>query len=68
MLVTTLTREMHAARKIRRRLVAGGYEEVGEGGGKLWELYRGYRYDHRIVAVEIDPSGKSLWVKVQREK
>lgn len=47
-----------------RKLSAHGWEEVGEGGGKLWELYRGYRTSHRIVDARITPDGKSLLVKI----
>lgn len=51
--------------KVRRDLRNRGFEEVGEGGGKLWEICRGWRYDHVITAVEIDPNGKSVWVKIE---
>jgi hypothetical protein len=45
---------------------AEGWEEVGEGGGKLWELYRGARHDHVITDVRIAPGGKSLLIKTAR--
>ena len=66
MLVSDLTRRAHAYRKMARDLLGKGWEEVGEGGGKLWELYRGYRTDYRIVDVKIAPGGKSLFVKIER--
>jgi hypothetical protein len=41
MLVTDRTREALRCRRVRRKLAADGFEEVGENGGKLWELQRG---------------------------
>lgn len=46
-----------------RDLIREGYEEVGESGGKLWELHRGCRWDHVITDVVIAPNGKSLFIK-----
>lgn len=66
MLVTERTRQAHAYRKMSRDLLATGWEEVGEGGGKLWELYRGYRTEHHIIDVKIAPGGKSLFVKIEK--
>jgi hypothetical protein len=54
-----------AYRKMRRDLLAKGWEEVGEGGGQLWELYRGYRTWAKIVDVRIAPGGKSLFVNIE---
>lgn len=54
-------------RKARERLIADGYEEVGERGGNLWELYRGFRYDHVITEVVIGPDGRSLFIKTAKE-
>ena len=66
MKVTALTRKALMARRERRAFLAAGYEEVGEDGGKLWELYRGSRIDHRIVASHVAYDGKSLFVKIER--
>lgn len=66
MKVTTFTRATLAFRRQRKELFAKGWEEVGEGGGKLWELHRGFRHDHRIVAVRIGADGKSLYVKIEK--
>jgi hypothetical protein len=64
MLVTDFTRQSIAFRRQQRVLLADGYEEVGEGGGKLWELYRGYRTRQSIKDVKIATHGKSLFVKI----
>lgn len=52
----------------RRELTALGYEQVGEGGGRLWELERGYRYDHEIVDAIVGADGRSVWVKIILKK
>ncbi|RUV07952.1 hypothetical protein EOA79_02360 [Mesorhizobium sp. M1A.F.Ca.IN.020.03.2.1] len=65
MLVTNFTRRALAYRKQKRDLLAQGYEEIGESGGKLWELHRGKRMGHRIVAAVIATDGKSLYVKCE---
>jgi len=44
-------------------LAADGFEEVGEGGGHLWELHRDIKRHHAITAVAIAPEGKSLFIK-----
>jgi len=41
-----------------------GYEEVGEGGGKLWEIYRGGRVGAKIVDAIVAPHGMSVYVKI----
>ena len=46
------------------KLSDDGWEEVGEGGGRLWELHRGYRTGHRIVDARITPDGMSMLVKI----
>lgn len=67
MIVTGLTTDLLKRERFRRNLIKRGYEQIGERGGKLWELYRGCRIGHRIVAVEIDPDGIRLWVKIEPE-
>jgi hypothetical protein len=64
--MTPLVREALKVRRFRRDMLRDGWEEVGEGGGKLWELYRGCRQDHIIVATRIDASGKSIWIKTHK--
>ncbi len=61
--VTDQTREALRCRRIRRKLVADGFEEIGGNGGHLWELHRDIKRDHAITAVAIAPEGKSLFVK-----
>jgi hypothetical protein len=67
MIVTDRTREALRCRRIRRDLIAAGFEEVADGGGHLWELHRelhrGFGTDHMITAVAIAPEGKSLFIK-----
>lgn len=62
---TATTRQNLAKRRQARDLLAKGYEEVGEGGGRLWELYRGYRTNHRIVDAVVAADGKSVFVKIE---
>lgn len=64
MKVTQLTRDALAYRREEREYERKGWERIGEGGGKLWELYRGWRFRHRITDVAISVDGKSLWVKI----
>jgi len=64
MKVTDWTRRALLLRRTRRDWEREGYEEVGEGGGMLWELNRGVRYRQVIKDVRIFPNGKSLFVKI----
>jgi hypothetical protein len=64
MKVTDLTRSRLLERRTRRTLLAHGFEEVGEGGGRLWELYRGARIGFKITDVRIAPEGRSVFVKI----
>lgn len=66
MLVNDRTRKAFAYSRQRRNLEAKGYEEVGEGGGKLWELYRGYRRNQRIVDAIVAAHGMSVFVKIEK--
>jgi hypothetical protein len=72
MLVTDRTRETLRCRRIRRDLIAAGFEEIGEDGGHLWELHRelhrGFGPDHMITAVAIAPEGKSLFIKTSGKR
>jgi hypothetical protein len=65
MRVTERTREALRCRRIRRDLIAAGFEEIGEGGGHLWQLHRGFGIGHTITAVAIAPEGKSLFIKTR---
>jgi hypothetical protein len=65
MRVTDCTREALRCRRIRRNLIAAGFEEIGEGGGHLWQLHRRFGIDHTITAVAIAPEGKSLFIKTR---
>lgn len=67
MKVTDYTRERLRCLRERKKLLAAGYEEIGEGGGRLWDLYRGVRYDCRIVDAVVAPEGKTVFVKIERE-
>lgn len=58
-----MTKRALETRRTHRDLVRDGYEEVGEGGGRLWELHRGCRTDHIITDVVIAPDGRSLFIK-----
>jgi hypothetical protein len=61
--VTDRTKEALRCRRIRRGLIADGFEEIGANGGHLWELHRDIKRDHAIMAVAIAPEGKSLFIK-----
>ncbi|EON13443.1 hypothetical protein [Pandoraea sp. SD6-2] len=68
MIVTDYTRHLLAYRKEERDMLRAGWESVGEGGGRLWELKRGWRWGHRITDVRIAVDCKSLWVKIEEER
>lgn len=63
MKLSPLTRQALRGRREVRDLTREGWEQVGEGGGNLWELHRGCRHDHVITDVRIACDGKSLWIK-----
>lgn len=67
MIVTDVTRKILKVRRDARDHRRDGWERVGEGGGRLWELYRGMRDDHKILEVEIASCGKALWIKTGRD-
>lgn len=54
-----------AIRRDRRTHERDGWEYLGEGGGRIWELVRGSRMGHRIVAAEVAADGLGVWVKVE---
>ena len=64
MLVTERTKQVLAYRRQRRELLAAGYEEVGERGGMLWQIYRGGRVGQRIRDVVIAEGGLSVYVLI----
>lgn len=68
MKLTAFTKHALRVKRDRRDRLADGWEYIGEGGGKLWELHRGYRIPHRITAVEIAACGKALWIKTEEAK
>ena len=51
-------------RRFHRDMTERGYEEVGERGGKLWEIYRGGRVGAKIVDAIVAPHGMSVYVKI----
>jgi hypothetical protein len=63
MKLTDRTRDLLRCRRARRQLAELGYEEVGERGGKLWELHRGFRQDHKIIDVVVAPEGRTIFIK-----
>lgn len=65
MRMTAWTKGAFACRRDEREMLAAGYERVGEGGGKLWQLYRGCRIGHVITDVKIAKDGMSLWIKTE---
>ena len=63
MLESQRSKDIIAVRRDMRDRKRGGYEYLGEGGGNIWELYRGYRYNHVITEAIIAVDGKGVWVK-----
>lgn len=66
MLESKAAKHSIAVRRDRRDRMKQGYEYLGEGGGKIWELYRGCRYDHVITDAIIAADGKGVWVKTEK--
>lgn len=66
MKITDHTRRVLAYRRQFRDLTAKGYEEVGERGGRLWEIYRGGRVGQRIVDCVIATHGLSVFVRIEK--
>jgi hypothetical protein len=66
MLLNDRTRKWLAVRRARQSFKERGFEEIGESGGRMWELHRGGRQDCRITACEIDPLKKTVWVRVEK--
>ena len=61
MISTEFQKRALAYRREKRDMEKAGYERVGEGGGNLWELYRGGRYNHRIIDAKISVDGKEVF-------
>lgn len=66
MKVTSFTRKALAVRREERSMLRAGWERVGEGGGRLWELVRGGRFGSRIVDARVAEDGVSLWVRIEK--
>jgi hypothetical protein len=65
MIGTQWMKDSLAARREARDMTKAGWEWIGEGGGKLWELYRGWRTDQHIVDAKVSYSGLGVWVKIE---
>lgn len=64
MRVTSITKRRLNYLRFVRKYTALGYEDLGERGGRLWEIYRGYRIGQQIVDAVIPPGGMSVFVKI----
>lgn len=64
MKVTDRTRRALAYRRTVRQWRKDGYEEVGENGGNLWQIYRGHRVGKKIIDARVAPHGMSVFVKI----
>jgi hypothetical protein len=64
MIGTQWQKDVLSGRRESREMTKAGWEYVGEGGGRLWELVRGPRQAHRIVEARISSGGKGVWVKI----
>lgn len=65
MLNTEWQKSARRYRTEKRDMERDGWEYVGENGGLLWELHRGYRQNKEIVGVKVAYGGKALWIKVE---
>jgi len=65
MKLTEFSKRTLRTRRFHRDMTARGYEEVGESGGKLWEIMRGWRVGSRIVDAVVAPHGLSVYVKIE---
>lgn len=63
--VTERTKRILHYRRITKKWAAEGFEDLGENGGKLWEIYRGGRKGQHITEARVAPDGMSVWVKVE---
>lgn len=63
---TERTKSALAYRRQKRDLESRGYEEIGERGGNLWEIYRGGRMGQKIVDAVVATHGMSVFVKIER--
>ena len=63
MLESQRSKEIIAVRRDMRDRKRDGYEYLGEGGGAIWELSRGSRWNHVITEAIIAKDGKGVWVK-----
>lgn len=68
MIGTDWQKRVLALRRERRDMAKRGWEFVGEGGGKLWELARGSRIGHRVVAAQPSLDGLGVWVLIQEDE
>lgn len=64
MKVTDRTRRVLHYRRTVKAWLAEGFEEVGESGGNLWQIYRGCRQGQIIHEARIAPDGMSLFIRV----
>lgn len=65
MKVNGLTKRALHTRRETRDMLAAGWERVGAGGGRLWELDGGCRIGWIITDVRIAADGLSLWIKTR---
>lgn len=65
MIGTSWQKAVLAARRERRDMEKAGWEYLGEGGGKIWELVRGSRVGKRIVEAKVAIDGHGVWVLVR---
>lgn len=65
MIGTAWQKRVLALRREQRDMLRRGWEFIGEGGGRLWELSRGSRIGYRVVAAQPSLDGLGVWVLVQ---
>lgn len=63
MKVTENTKAILKHRRADREMQNQGYEHCKE---PIWQLHRGGRQNDRIVDVQIDMTGKGIWIKTEK--
>lgn len=65
MKVTESTKRVLNYRRTVKKWQAEGFEDLGESGGRLWEIYRGARAGQKITEARVAPDGMSVFVKIE---
>lgn len=64
MKMTEYTKKAIHYRRTVKQWKAEGFEEVGEHGGNLWQIYRGGKCGQIIHEARVAPDGMSIFVRI----